>query len=58
MLAVAVLFGLALTSLPTPTYAASRRAMSGGDWATGGYNQAAKQKSMAQWKAMHQKKTK
>jgi hypothetical protein len=58
MLTVAVLLGLALTSPPTPTHAASLNAMSGGDWASKGYKQAAQPKSVAQPKAVQQKKTK
>jgi hypothetical protein len=59
MLAVAVFIGLTtFASSSTPTYAAALNAMKGGDWASQGYNAAAKQKRMAHSKAAHQKKTK
>jgi hypothetical protein len=56
--AIAIFLAVVSASSPTPSHAAALNAMRGGDWASGGYNQAARQKRMAQWKAMHQKKTK
>jgi hypothetical protein len=59
--AVAIFLAVAFASPPTPTHAAALNAMKGGDWASKGYNQKgynqeARQKRMAKWKAMHQKK--
>jgi hypothetical protein len=43
--ALSAFFSLTIASSFTPAYAAARGAMSGkGDWATRGYNQAAKEK--------------
>jgi hypothetical protein len=56
--AVAILFGLTLTLLPTAIHAAAPGAMSGGDFATRGYNSTPKQRGMAQPKAAQQRKPK
>jgi hypothetical protein len=51
-LAAAVLVYSTIATTFTPVYAAAPGAMSGkGDWATRGYNQAAKQKQMKSTKA-------
>ncbi|WP_407179023.1 hypothetical protein [Bradyrhizobium sp. STM 3562] len=55
LLAIAALLGLTLASTTVPSYAAAPGAMSGkGDWATRGYNQAAKEKQMKSTKAKKQ----
>jgi hypothetical protein len=56
-LAVAIFLAVAFASPPTPTHAAALNAMKGGDWASKGYSKETRQKRMAKWKAMHQKKT-